>query len=263
MSEEQNFQIELRIGRERIRLSAQIPETSIALLDLLPLIRSLADLVTQVATREAQALGRPVRCGPGCGACCRQLVPVSPPEALALSRTVGALEPGHRARVLERFSGNRERLTESGLEGQLRQALSQGDGGRDSRRTLGLAYFALSLPCPFLEQESCSIHPQRPLACREYLVSSDPVHCAQPDAETLEVVEMPRRLSVLLSQLAASKIPGQPDWIPLTLALDETLFDAESLANPIGPGPAIFEQLITLLANGPLTGAKRPSQGIP
>jgi len=263
VSDEQDFQFELRVGRERIRLSAQIPGTPAALLDLLPLVNSLADLVTQVATREAQALGRQVRCGPGCGACCRQLVPVSPPEVLALRETIGGLAPDHRARVLGRFSENRERLARSGLEGRLREALTQDDGGRDSRRALGLAYFALSLPCPFLEQESCSIHPHRPLACREYLVSSDPIHCARADAESLEVLEMPRRLSVLLARLAASKFPGQPEWIPLTLALDETLFDAETVAEPIGPGPRVFEHLITLLANAPLPGPRQPSQGDP
>lgn len=263
MSDEQDFQIALRIGRERIRLSVQIPGAPVTLLDLLPLIRSLADLVTEVATREANALGKPVRCGPGCGACCRQLVPVSPPEVLALRETIGGLAPGHRARILGRFCENRERLARSGLEGRLREALAQGEGGRDSRRALGLAYFALSLPCPFLEQESCSIHPYRPLACREYLVSSDPIHCARADAESLEVVEMPRRLSILLARLAGSKFPGQPDWIPLTLALDETLFDAEAVAESIGAGPRVFEHLITLLANTPLPGPGQPPQGSP
>jgi hypothetical protein len=81
--------------------------------------------------------------------------------------------------------------------------------------------------------------------------------------ESLEVVEMPRRLSVLLARLAASKFPGQPHWMPLTLALDETLFDAEAVAEPIGSGPRVFEHLITLLANAPLPEPGQPSQGSP
>jgi hypothetical protein len=33
-------------------------------------------------------------------------------------------------------------------------------------------YFLQGVACPFLEAESCGIHPDRPLACREYLVTS-------------------------------------------------------------------------------------------
>jgi Fe-S-cluster containining protein len=36
------------------------------------------------------------------------------------------------------------------------------------------------MPCPFLEDESCSIHPDRPLVCREYLVTSPAELCAGP-----------------------------------------------------------------------------------
>ena len=40
------------------------------------------------------------------------------------------------------------------------------------------AYFALGVACPFLVDGSCGIRPVRPLACREYLVTSDPAYCA-------------------------------------------------------------------------------------
>jgi Fe-S-cluster containining protein len=263
VSDDQDYRIELRIGRERVRLSAQIPAAPMSLLELLPIARSLADLTTQIAGREAQTLGRTVRCGPGCGACCRQLVPIAPVEALALRRTIEGLEPDHRARVLARFSEAQERLAQTGLGPRLGATLAQEGEAAGSRRTLGLAYFALSLPCPFLEEESCSIHPDRPLACREYLVSSDPAHCARPDADSVAVLEMPRRLSVLLSRLSESEIPGLRPWVPLTLALDETLFDAGAVGAAIGPGPALFEHLITLLDSGPLPAAGGPSQVSP
>ena len=41
-------------------------------------------------------------------------------------------------------------------------------------RILGREYFQLGIPCPFLEEESCSIYHDRPITCREYLVTSPP-----------------------------------------------------------------------------------------
>ncbi|MEO8777051.1 MAG: YkgJ family cysteine cluster protein [Rhodanobacter sp.] len=36
-----------------------------------------------------------------------------------------------------------------------------------SHRQLGIDYLRQGVACPFLEQESCSIYDERPLACRK------------------------------------------------------------------------------------------------
>jgi hypothetical protein len=113
---------------------------------------------------------------------------------------------------------------------------------------LGLDYFALGIPCPFLEDESCSIYADRPLACREYLVSSEPANCSRPEAAAVAVIEVPRRLSMLLFDLSAEDLPDGPAWLPLALALDETLFDAAAAGAATRPGPALFERVIAFLA---------------
>ena len=116
------------------------------------------------------------------------------------------------------------------------------DGDRSS---LGLAYFRLGLPCPFLESESCSIHPDRPLACREYLVTSPAANCAKPSKENIERVELPMRLSTILPRLDHPTAPAATLWVPLILALElaETQPDLSSRR----PGPEwmtlLFEQL--------------------
>lgn len=244
-----------------MRLSAAVPEAPVSLVDFLPVLRSFADLVAQAAAREAERQGRPVRCGPGCGACCRQAVPIAPAEALDLRRVVADLEPDRRDRVLRRFAQARERLDSTGLLARLRAdsvCVGSADG---ARRALGLDYFALGIPCPFLEDESCSIHPDRPLACREYLVSSDPAHCAQPDAATVAVVDVPRRLSMLLFELGAEERPDQRAWLPLILALDEAAFDAAAVRSATCPAPALFERVIGFLAPPPAeAGADRAAE---
>ena len=51
---------------------------------------------------------------------------------------------------------------------------------------------AYSQHCPFLEEESCSIHPDRPLVCREYLVTSPAELCAGPTQEGVTPVAVPK-----------------------------------------------------------------------
>jgi len=253
MAGHRNFELSLRIGREQVRLSIRIPEAPLSLVDLLPLLNSLTELTTAVAGREAAAAGRPVRCAPGCGACCRQLVPIAPAEAIALRATIAGLEPRHRERVEARFTAATRQFLTSGLTEQL---AASDPTGRDrpqvpvSRRRLGLEYFAQAIPCPFLEQESCSIHPHRPLACREYLVASDPSHCARPASDTVAVVELPRRLSQLLLKLGAELAPEQPRWLPLSLALQSACFNEALVAQARQPGPLLFERIIAWLTQG-------------
>lgn len=206
MNGEHIFKLELAIGGRPVRLTVRIPPGPLTLLDLLPLAQGLTDLTVNVASEAVAASAREVRCGPRCGACCRQLVPISPPEALRLRQTLAALPPAHRARVQARFAAAARQLAASGLDARLQAAMAPGSASAPTRRALGLAYFAQGIACPFLEDESCSIHAERPLACREYLVTSAPAHCADPAAGRAEVVELPRRVSTAFAALSAARL---------------------------------------------------------
>jgi hypothetical protein len=79
---------------------------------------------------------------------------------------------------------------------------------------MSLAYFTLRVPCPFLEEESCSIHPERPLVCREYLVTSPAELCAGPQQEGVTPLPVPKLSPV------ARRLQGDADaWFPLALLL--------------------------------------------
>jgi Fe-S-cluster containining protein len=258
MADHQEITLALRVGGEQVRLRARIPQGPITLVELLPVLWSLTELTTGVAARAAAGMGRPVRCGPSCGACCRQLVPIAPAEALALREVVAEMEPQRRAAVEGRFAAAAARLHASGLADRL-GATAPGAGtptGQpaamtpDRRRDAGLRYFGLGIPCPFLEQESCGIHPHRPLACREYLVSSDPSHCSRPSADDVAVIDLPRRLSMLLITLGAELSPDQPRWLPMTFALAPQVFDAEAVGDTRRPGPELFERVVSWLVHG-------------
>jgi Fe-S-cluster containining protein len=247
VSEYESVDVLLRVGASPLRIQAQMPRDPMSLPDLLPLVQSLTDALVAAAVREAEQMGRRVSCGPGCGACCRQLVPVSEIEVLYLQDLLNGLSSSHRARIEQRIGRARSRLSNAGLLDELRTA-SHLDS-REARRSLGYRYFRLGIPCPFLEEESCSIHPQRPLACREYLVTSPPATCAELERGEAQTLELPRRPSAILNRFGDGIGASPPRWAPLTLFLERSRDCEARIRQRTHAGPLFLERFLRKLAN--------------
>ncbi len=202
---------------------------------LLPVLAQVTDAVVAASSEAVAREGKAVSCAKGCGACCRQLVPVSPAEARRLADLVDSLPVARRTEVLRRFEEARARLREAGLLDRLERTseVKEGEG-----RGLGLAYFGLGIACPFLEDEACSIHPDRPLACREYLVTSSPARCAAPSAADVEMVPIGLHVSRALLAAEGGESAGRPPWVPLILA------PAWADANPGGTARSTGPELL-------------------
>jgi Fe-S-cluster containining protein len=210
------FSFTIQIGGESLSVSGALPLGKCAVREMLPLLLGLGEGIVAAAVRQIPA-GRAVSCGPGCGACCRQLVPISLSEAdFLIHQVLPNLKKSHRKRVTQRIADAAASLLQAGLLDKLRQLPLETDPER--RQAVGLRYFLQRLPCPFLENESCSIHPQRPLACREYLVSSAPSRCAQPDHGGVLAVPLPQKPSHALIQLDATAT-GSAGWQTMITAL--------------------------------------------
>ncbi len=192
--------LRLSVGDLRVVHPITVPSGSVPAADVVPALQGLVNAVVTAA--EA---GKAISCRKGCGACCRQLVPISRTEAERLLSTVAAL-PAERRAVLEgRFAAAESALATADLKERK---------GRPDRE-LSTAYFALGIPCPFLEEESCSIHPDRPLVCREYLVTSPAELCAGPEQEGVTPVPVPK-----VSLAARGLQDEREDWFPLALLMD-------------------------------------------
>ncbi|MBW3622747.1 MAG: YkgJ family cysteine cluster protein, partial [Armatimonadetes bacterium] len=185
--------IEFSVAGKRMQAEIGVPAGPTHPTELLPLFRSLADLVVNAGEEAANAGGERTSCRKGCGACCRQLVPISETEARRIRDLVEELPEPRRSRIRERFAQARRRLEESGF---LDQLLAPQSFAPEDVNPFGMEYFRLGIPCPFLEEESCSIHPERPLACREYLVTSPAEHCADPTAEKIRRIPIPGKASI-------------------------------------------------------------------
>jgi hypothetical protein len=118
--------------------------------------------------------------------------------------------------------------------------------GRAERIELGIDYFNQRIACPFLEDESCSIHPERPIACREYLVTTPAINCSNPTPETVECIEVVAKVSNAVAALDSGSATDPDGWIPLVLALDWAAENPD-IALP-EPGPDILKKMFENLA---------------
>ena len=192
--------LRLSVGELRIAHPITVPSGPVPAADVVPALQGLVNAV--VAAAEA---GKAVSCRKGCGACCRQLVPISRTEGERLLSTVAALPADRRAALEARFTAAEAALAAADLKERK---------GRPDRE-LSTGYFALGIPCPFLEEESCSIHPDRPLVCREYLVTSPAELCAGPAQEGVTPVPVPK-----VSLAARGLQDEREEWFPLALLMD-------------------------------------------
>jgi Fe-S-cluster containining protein len=231
----------LRLGDRVVSARATVPASPARPEDLLPVLQSLTDAVVEAAADRDRAQGRAVSCAAGCGACCRQFVPIAEAEARRLSRLVRDLPEERRSAVENRFRDALARLAAAGLLDTLRAIAAETSAA--ARNAFGLAYFRAQAPCPFLEAESCSIHSQRPLACREYLVTSPAACCGAPSAETVRLVPLSAKPSAALFALDG----GTPRYLPLVLALEwAAAYPAEP--EPEVEGPRLLERFLRKLA---------------
>ena len=189
--------LRLKVGDLSIAHPITVPNGPVPATAVLPALQGLVN-----ATVGAAETGKAISCRKGCGACCRQLVPISRTEGEALLALIEVMPEERRTAVRARFAAAEAAITRAGLA----------DRGERSDREMSVAYFALHVPCPFLEDESCSIHPDRPLVCREYLVTSPAALCAGPKQEGVTPVPVPKL------SLAARRLQDEGEtWFPLAM----------------------------------------------
>ncbi|HKP95702.1 MAG TPA: YkgJ family cysteine cluster protein [Fibrobacteria bacterium] len=218
------LQIDLQTRFGRIKGNLAVPPGSVRLPELAWNAMAIDEKLIGMAVASEARQGRQVSCRKGCGACCRQAVPLSPAEAFMIADVVSAFPPERKQRTLERFADAKERLRAGGFGDR-----SLGGGASEHEiLDLGLDYFRQGIPCPFLEDESCSIHPNRPSACREYLVTSPAANCSEPGVKPIQAVPTAGSLTEALSKLSAMLLGGEPRVIPMTLALEWAMENREA-----------------------------------
>src|SRR3982075_3721196 len=207
--------LRLTVGTLRIAHPITVPNAPVPAAEIVPALQGLVNAVV-----EAAEAGKAVSCRKGCGACCRQLVPVSRTEGERLLQLVAAMPPERRDALSGRFAAAEAAIDRGGVKER---------GGRRDRAPSG-SYFPLRIRCPSLEDESCSIHPERPLVCREYLVTSPAELCAGATQEGVTPVAVPK-----VSMAARGLQDENDDWFPLAMLMDWSRRRARKAERRPGP----------------------------
>jgi Fe-S-cluster containining protein len=223
MSGARAVQIEIEAHGATLRATLALPDAPLRLAELAWNTMGIGEKLVEIAVAREAKEGRSVSCQKGCGACCRQIVPLSPPEAWMIADVVASLPPARRAEVLAGFGRAGEALDASGLRARLLGRIDT----EEKMVGLAIAYFGMGVPCPFLRDESCSIYPYRPSMCREYLVTSPAENCAMLGRAPVARIPVDVRMSEALAALAGKLLGREPEVVPLTMALEWAAEHAE------------------------------------
>jgi Fe-S-cluster containining protein len=219
--QQETFRLSLPTPAGELQAEISVPTSFIPISDIVPLMRSLGEQALSFEERKSRLAGQEISCHKGCAACCRMLVPVSPPEAFALKKKLEQLPPSQREQVLSRLAATKNKLEEIGLLGKLVQlSETRTQLSDEDMEPINQAYYAQRLPCFFLEDEVCSIYEFRPAACRELLVISPKELCQDLAQNPVTPLPVPFRIVTVLSLMWAELTNGPARLIPLPVALD-------------------------------------------
>jgi Fe-S-cluster containining protein len=209
--------VKLSVEGHPLDMEMTVPAKPVTIRTMLPVFQQMSNSFVQIGIDAVEGNGEEISCKKGCGACCRQPVPVSEAEAYQIAELVEEMSEPRRSEVRERFQKAFEHFAEIGWFEKLEKTASMPAKIRQQTLT---DYFHEGIPCPFLEDESCSIHQNRPTVCREYLVTSPAENCQDPTPETIRGVPLPIKPSATLCAITKSDNLGSVvNFVPLILSL--------------------------------------------
>ena len=106
--------LRLTVGDLRIVHPITVPSGPVAAADVMPALQGLVNAVVEAAETGLMKSGETISCRKGCGACCRQLVPVSRTEGERLLALIEAMPRERRATLHARFAAAEDCLGQIG-----------------------------------------------------------------------------------------------------------------------------------------------------
>lgn len=217
----ERFDVALNTPAGRLTTAIDVSTGFIPITAIIPATRRLGEEASRLEEHRAIKAGQSISCRMGCAACCRMLVPLSAPEAFALHDYLTQLPADQRDRMTGRIRDTTARLRQEGLLDQLQELADSPHAlPDDALDPINRAYYALRLPCPFLENEICSIYEARPAACRELLVTSPAELCQDLVNNPVKPLPVSIRIGSVLGLLWATLTNSPPRLIPLPIAVE-------------------------------------------
>lgn len=194
-------ELEIEIPGEVVYFRIGIEDKQARLSDIVQLARTISNKLVLTVLDGVSKNGQSITCCKGCSACCSYLIPLSVPEAFRLREELLSLPANKSNQILNSCFDTAERILDNRPP-----TLSLKNSPKSAQSQTGLIskwYSGLKLACPFLSDGLCMLYEQRPLACREHIVSGSAILCQTSHKGDPNVVPMPVSILEALSQLTA------------------------------------------------------------
>ncbi|MGI8811699.1 MAG: YkgJ family cysteine cluster protein [Pyrinomonadaceae bacterium] len=217
--------VTLKIKGQPVEMQMTVPAKPVKPQRMLPIFHKMTNAFVDQSVETVEAEGKTISCKAGCGSCCRQPVPISEMEVYQIAELVASMPEPRRSQIKQSFAEGAEHFRSIGWfdDAKERADLTPSEPHETAVKNLvemAMRYFYEGVPCPFLENEACSIHEVRPTACREYLVTSPAENCARPTAETVRVIDIYLKPSLALRRISDSGRLRSLGFLPLIRALE-------------------------------------------
>jgi Fe-S-cluster containining protein len=217
--------VTLRVQGEPLELQMTVPAFPVKPHRMLPIFQQMANTFVDASAKNAESMGEKISCKAGCGACCRQPVPISEAEVYQIAELVESMPEPRRSEIKKRFeaaAGHFHDIRWFERINEMQEAVKDEppDSAYAKVMDVVLEYFHEGIPCPFLEDESCSIHANRPISCREYLVISPAENCKNPTAKAVKCLELLIKPSRTVRSLSSTGRMESEGLITLVRALE-------------------------------------------
>lgn len=227
---------DIPIFDEEVHLCITVSDSQAALADIVPLARAISDRLSSAALDILDKTSQCVSCQKGCSACCNYLVPLSISEVFQLRKEIAAAPANYGRMILQRSLDSAKKIL---------AANNQYEPDK-----LNEWYAELNISCPFLQDGSCEIYEQRPLACREHLVLGTPQACKSHPEYEPEIAPAPVSILEALGQLRAELNGSNIEAVilPLALTLPEDYFGDSADKWPAATMVKRFIDIIKIMA---------------
>ena len=240
----ERFEVALNTPAGRLTTAIDVPTGLIPITAIVPVTRRLGEEAAEMEVHRAREAGLTISCQMGCAACCRMLVPLSAPEAFALREYVEQLPTDRRTQLRQRISTTKDRLQREAVWDRLHDVAEASRPMPDEELDpINRAYYALRIPCPYLENEMCSIYEARPAACRELLVTSPAELCQDLVQNPVTPLPVSMRIGSILGLVWGTLTDSPPRLIPLPMAL-EWAERHEEESRRTWPGSSLLDQVL-------------------
>jgi len=215
-SELEIIEFEIDILGKAVCFRIGVADKQARLPDIVPLARTISTKLALAVLDSLRKNGQSVPCRKGCSACCNYLIPLSVPEVFRLREELLETPADYSRQILQSCLGRAERLLDN--KPPIFSLKNSSKSARAQISRIGKWYGGLKLTCPFLSDGLCTLYEQRPIACREHIVTNSAVLCQNGHRGEPNVVPIPVSILDALGQLTAELEQSDIEAIILPLA---------------------------------------------